>query len=299
MATVVGFNSTSNNDLITPTRPGIPYAISAPRATPIYESIGWILDFSKLGSNVGTLPSRDAAPATEVTAETDEVVRASYTTSGKSITGTMIATTGLVSDQYTMDSGALGSGTVDEMAANVRDAIDIVVLALFATASNLTDNSNVNMTTALWAAGLALFKAQKPGGIMCYIGSPSQNRDLINDLANNAGGSQIQSAGLQIFTSGVTDGYIGPYRGVQIFESSNVAAADGSNDVGGFVSVVAGSPGATPSRSGLAIGVWHGVQAEEDRQAKRFGTDVVVAARVGFSRSNERFLRGMISKRAA
>lgn len=298
MATVVGFNSTSNNDLIAPSGV-VQYVISAPRATPIYESLGWILDFSQLRSNVGTLPSRDAAPATEVTTETDEVVRASYTTSGKSITGTMIATAGLVSDQYTMDSGQLGSGTVDEMAANVRDAIDIATLALFATASNLTDNSNVNMTTALWSAGLALFKAQKPGGMLCYVGSPSQMRDIQNDLANNAGGAAINGAGLEIFTSGMTDGYLGRYRGVFVFESSNVAAADGSNDVGGFVSVVAGAPGASPSRSGLAIGVWHGIQAEEDRQAKRFGTDVVVAARVGFSRSNERFLRGMISKRAA
>lgn len=298
MATVVGANSTSQNDLITPTRP-LGFVIEAPRATPIYESLGWIIDCSKLTSNVATIPSRDAAPATEVTTETDEVVRASYTTSGKNITGTMISTRGLISDQLTLDSGDLSSGTVDEMAANVRNTIDVSTLALFATATNVTDNTGVNMTTALWAAGLALFKAQLPGGIMCYVGSPAQNRDIDNDLADNAGGAQIQGAGLQIFTSGMTDGYKGMYRGVAIFESSNVAAADASNDVGGFVSIVAGAPRMPPQRSGLAIGVWKGIYANGRDIPERFGFDAVVAARVGFQRSNERFLRAMISKRAA
>lgn len=297
MAAVDGFTSTSQNDLIAPSRP-IPFVIAAPRATPIYDALAWQIDMSQNMSNVGTLPSRDAAPATSngVT-ETDEVARASYTTSGKSITGQMIATRGIVSDQFTMDSGELGSGTVDEMGANVRNTIDVLTLALFATAANMTDNTGVNMTTALWAAGLALFKAQKPGGIMCYIGSPAQNRDIDNDLANNAGGAQIQGAGLEIFTSGMVDGYKGMYRGVAIFESSNVAEADGSNDVGGFLSIVPGPNG--PVRSGLAIGVWSGVQARGKYEPERFGEDVVVAARVGFSRSVERMVRGMISKRAA
>jgi hypothetical protein len=297
MAVVDGFTSTSQNDLIAPSRP-IPFVIAAPRATPIYDALAWQIDMSKNESNVGTLPSRDAAPATtNGVTETDEVARASYTTSGKAITGQMIATRGIVSDQFTMDSGMLGSGTVDEMGANVRNTIDVLTLALFATATNMTDNTGVNMTTALWAAGLALFKAQKPGGIMCYIGSPAQNRDIDNDLANNAGGAQIQGAGLEIFTSGMVDGYKGMYRGVAIFESSNVAEADGANDVGGFISIVPGPNG--PTRSGLAIGVWHGVQARGKYEPERFGEDVVVAARVGFSRSVERMVRGMISKRAA
>jgi len=299
MAAVAGINSTSQNDLITPERPGVPFAITGPRAVPTYESLCMMLDFKALGSNVGTLPSYDAAPATEVTTEADEVARASYTTSKKSITGTKIATRALVTDQFTMDSGALGSGSVDEMAANVRNSIDVSALALFSSATNVTDNTGVNLTTALWAAGLALFKAQLPGGLLCFVGSPAQLRDINNDLANNAGGAAINGAGLALFSSGMTDGYIAPYRGVHIFESSNVAQADGSNDVGGFLSIVVGAPGAAPTRSGLAIGVWHGVMAEGIRDPSRFGLDVVVSARVGFQRSNERMLRGMISKRAA
>jgi enhancing lycopene biosynthesis protein 2 len=299
MAVQAGINSTTANDLINAEMIGVPFVIEGPRAIPIYESLAMQIDNSKLTSNVCTIPSWDAAPATEVTAETDEVVSVNYTTSKKSITGTMVSTRALVSDQFTMDSGQLGSGSVDEMAANVRDRIDVITLALFGTASNISDNTGVNLTTALFAAALALFKAQKPGGIMCFLGSPAQLRDINTDLANNAGGAQINGAGLALFTNGMTDGYIAQYRGVAIFESSNVAAADGANDVGGFLSIIAGQPGAAPTRSGLALGVWHGIKAEGLRAPHRFGLDVTVAARVGVGRSNERMIRGVISKRAA
>ena len=67
----------------------------------------------------------------------------------------------------------------------------------------------------------------------------------------------------------------------------------------GFVSIIAGQPGAAPSRSGFAIGVWHGVEAEGIRVPSRFGLDVTCSARVGVARSVERMVRGMISKRAA
>ena len=299
MAAQAGINSTTANDAINATQIGVPFIIEGPRATPLYESLAMILDFKNLGSNVGTIPSWDAAPATEETAESDEVVLVNYTTSGKSITGVWVSTRAMITDQFVQDSGALSSGSVDEMAANVRNTIDVEALELFKTASNITDNSNVNMTIALWAAGLALYKAQKPGGIACFIGSPAQLRDINNDLANTAGGQQVATAGLAIFTSNMTDGYLGPYRGVQIFESGNVAAADGSNDVGGFLSIVAGAPGSAPSRSGLAIGMWRPMEAEGVRVPSRHGLDTTVGARVGFARANERMLRGMISKRAA
>ena len=90
-----------------------------------------------------------------------------------------------------------------------------------------------------------------------------------------------------------------PPRLLQIFESGNVAQNDGANDVGGFLSIVAGAPGSAPSRSGLAIGLWRPIEAEGVRVPSRHGLDTTVGARVGFQRANERMLRGMISKRAA
>ena len=90
MAAQAGINSTTANDAINATQIGVPFIIEGPRATPLYESLAMILDFKNLGSNVGTIPSWDAAPATEETAESDEVVLVNYTTSGKSITGAAI-----------------------------------------------------------------------------------------------------------------------------------------------------------------------------------------------------------------
>lgn len=298
MAVQAGINSTTANDLIHSS--GIvPFVITAPRATPIYEALAMQLDFVALGSNVGDIPAWDAAPATEETTEGDEVASVDYTTSKKSVTGVMISTRSLVTDQFVQDSGALGSTSVDEMGANVRNTIDLEVLELFKTASNISDNTGVNLTIALWMAALAAFKAQKPGSTICFVGSNAQLRDIHADMIAGVGASQIMGAGNGIFSSEVTDGYLGTYHGVNIFESSNVAAADGANDVGGFLAITAGAPGSSPTRSGFALGVWRGIEARGLYRPERHGVDTTVSARVGFARASERMVRGLISKRAA
>lgn len=298
MAVQPGVNETGANDLV-PASGVVPFVIEGPRARPIYGSIAWQLPFATLGSNVGDIPAWDASPATEETAEADEVVSVNYTTNKKSITGVMIATRALITDQIVQDAGALASTSVDEFAANIRNTIDVEVLELFKTASNLSDNTGVNLTIPLWAAALALFKAQKPGGLVVFVGSNAQLRDIHASMMNSAGGAQIMGAGSEIFNAEHNDGYLGKYNGVHIFESANVAQNDGANDVGGFVSIRAGAAGATPARSGLALGVWKGVGAEGVRVPSKFGLDTTISARVGFQRASERMVRGLISKRAA
>lgn len=298
MAVQAGVNSTQANDLISSS--GIvPFVITAPRATPIYEALAMQLDFSSLGSNVGDIPSWDAAPATEETTEGDEVASVNYSTSKKSVTGVMLSTRALVTDQFVQDSGALGSTAVDEFAANIRNTIDLEVLELFKTATNVSDNTGVNLTIALWMASLALMKGQKPGGTICFVGSNAQLRDIHADMIAGVGASQIAGAGNTIFSSDVQDGYLGTYHGVHIFESSNVAQNDGSNDVGGFLAISAGAPGSSPARSGFALGVWRGLEARGLYTPHRHGVDTTVSARVGFARASERMVRGLISKRAA
>ncbi len=295
MAVQDGINSTTANDAVDPSR-HVDFIIAGPRAVPIFESLAHVLDCKNLGSNVASIPSWDASPATENTTEGDEVASANYTTSPKTATGVMISTRSLITDQWVQDSGALASSAVDEHAANVRNSIDVGVLDLFNTASNASDNTGVALTLALWLAALAAFKAQLPGGTeIAYVGSSGQMRDFYAALIAGAGAAQIMGAGSEIFSRGANAGYLGVYHGVQMFESPNVAANDADNDVGGFVSITAGQPGATPVRSGLVLAVWRGIESRGIYIPHRHGIDTTTSARVGFARGAERLVRGVIS----
>lgn len=297
MAVQPGFNSTQINDTILASNIA-QFIIPTPQATPLYEVLAMQLDLSGNKSNVVDIPSWDAFPATETTIEGDEVVSVNYSTSKKSLTGIKPSTRALITDQAMQDSMLLESDMVGQMVLNIRQTIDIGVLDLFNTATNVSDNTGVNLTITLWMAALAAFKAQKGQGTMCYVGSHNQIRDILKDLKDSAGGQTLGPAGASIFSSQVIDGYRGEYGGVHFFESGNVASNDADNDVGGFI-FVQGTPGSAPTRSGLVLGVWHGVQAMGLYTPHRHGIDTTVSARVGFQRSAEYLVRGLISKKAA
>lgn len=294
MAVQDGINSTTANDAVDPSRRA-DFIIAGPRAMPIYESLAMQLDCSTLGSNVVSIPSWDASPATENTAEGDEVASANYTTSPKTATGVRISTRSLITDSWVQDSGALASSAVDEHAGNVRNAIDVGILDLFNTASNASDNTGNALTLALWLAALASFKGQLPSGEIAFVGSSGQMRDFQAALIANAGSAQIMGAGSDIFSRGANAGYLGVYHGVHMFESPNAAANDADNDVGGFVALSAGQPGATPVRSGLVLAVWSGIVSRGLYTPHRHGIDTTTSARVGFARAAERLVRGVIS----
>lgn len=296
MATQPGINEGTANDLV-PASGVVKFVIPPPLSLPIYEAICMQIDNSKLGSNVADVPGWDALPATETTAESDEVASVNYSTSKKSCTGVMVSTRGLITDQIQQDSGLMISDGVDLMAMNVRNTIDVTALALFKTASNQSDNTGVNLTVALWQAALASFRAQKLMGQVVFVGSHNQVRDLLANLSTTVGGQQLGDAAAAIFNSEVVDGYRGPYQGVHIFETGNISEADASNDHGGFLCMVPGADG--PLISGLAVGVWRGVGARGKDAPERHGYDVTTSARVGWTRSTERFVRGFISKKAA
>jgi len=295
MAVQAGINSTTANDAVNASQVA-QFIIEGPRAIPIYEALAMQYPVAPGTGNVISIPSWDASPATETTTQGDEVVSADYTTSAKTATGIMVSTRGLITDQWVMDSGALASSGVDEMSANVRNAIDVAVLALFNTATNKSDNTGNPLTLALWLAALAAFKAQLPGQqAIAYVGSSGQMRDFHAALIANAGSAQIMGAGNSIFDAQVIDGYLGLYHGIHMFESANVAAADADNDCGGFVALSAGQPGSSPVRSGLCLAVWRGIEARGLYTPHRHGLDVTTSARVGFSRTVERCVRGLIS----
>lgn len=297
MAVSPGMNSNQINDTILAS--GIAkFVVPTPMASPLYEVLAMVLDNKDNHSNVVDIPAWDAFPAVAETTEGDESANVNYSTSKKSMTGVMLDTSALITDQVVMDSMLLESQMVGQMVLNLRNTIDAEVLELFKTASNVTDKSDVNLTLAFWRAGLAAFRAQKPIGTAVFVGSPNQLRDILDDMAN-IGPGQLGAAGQTIFSSSVIDGYRGPYAGVQIFESSNVASNDADNDIGGWTTVVSSGPGAPPTMSGLGLGIWQPIQAEGQRLPKRHGIETTVSARVGFSRMAEYLVRGLISKKAA
>lgn len=298
MAVLAGFNSTTLNDTILAS--GIAkFIVPTPMASPLYESLAMVLQLSANHSNTVDIPSWDAFPTVATTTEGDESANVNYSTSKKSMTGVMLDTSALITDQVVMDSMLLESQMVGQMVMNLRNTIDVEVLKLFQGATNVTDKSDANLTLAFWRAALASFRAQKPIGTACYVGSGNQLRDIIEDMADVAGGNQLGAAGQTIFSSSVIDGYRGPYQGVQIFESSNVPEADADNDVGGFIAVQGSTAGSPPSMSGFVLGIWQPIQAEGQRLPKRHGIETTVSARVGFKIAAEYLVRGLISKKAA
>ena len=293
---MAGFNSTTLAETVAAS--GIArYAIPTPVAQPLFAVLAMQWDLTSNGSNVFDIPSWDAFPATEETTEGAEVAQVNYATSKKTMTGVMISTRSHVTDQIVQDSTLPKSEMVNQMVRNVRNTVDVETLELFKTASNMSDNTGVNLTVLLLAAGLAAFRAQKPIGEVALVLSPNQVRDLITDQVSSTGGVQIGGVGSAMFNSMAVDGYRGPYMGMHLFESSNVAAADGANDVGGFVAV---SPGpSSPSLSGLSLGVWSPIEAKGLYKPEFHADDVTVSTRCGFVRTAEYLVRGLISKKAA
>lgn len=298
MAVLAGFNSTQLNDTVLPS--GIAkFVVPTPISSPLYQVLAMVVDNSTLGSNVCDIPQWGAFPTVNTTPEGDESVHSNYPTNKTSMTGVMLDTNALITDQIVMDSMVMESQMVNQMVINLRNEIDKQVLGLFDGATNTSDNTGVNLTLALWRQARAAFRAQKPIGTMCFVGSPNQLRDIIEDMAVVAGGTQLGNAGQTIFSSSVIDGYLGPYQGVHIFESANVPEADASNDVGGFVAVTSSGPTSPPSLSGFALGIWQPIQIEDIRAPSRHGLDTTVSARVGFVRAAEYLVRAVISKKAA
>lgn len=273
------------------------YAIPTPIASPLYAVLAmpWNLVGNK--SNVFHIPSWDAFPATEETTEGAEVTEVNYSTSKKIMTGVMISTRAKVTDQVVQDSALPKSEMVNQMVRNVRNTVDVESLELLKTASNMSDNTGVNLTIALTQTALAAFRAQKPVGDVCLVLSPNQIRDLLKDMASSNGGTQIGGVGSALFNSMAVDGYRGPWAGMHVFESSNVAGADADNDVGGFIGVTAGA--GAPSLSGLSLGIWSPIEAKGLYKPEFHADDVTVSTRVGFVRTAEYLVRGLISKKAA
>lgn len=298
MAVQPGMNTGTLTETINPSAVA-GFVIPTPAASPLYPVLCQQFDCTNLKATSYVVPRWDNFPSTEEQTEADEYTSVNYSTSKVTFTAVDPGTRALITDQVIMDSAALTqSDMVAQMIANLRNTLDQMGLEVFKTATNMSDNTGVNLTLELWQDALFAYRAQKPLGEVAFVGSNAQIRDLLKDMVTGAGAQQIAGAGATLFNSMKVDGYHAPYAGVHIFESANVAQADASNDVGGFVSLVLGG-GGPPSLSGIGVAIWQDITATGVYVPHRKGYDATVTCRVDFKEVAPFLLRGFISKRAA
>jgi hypothetical protein len=299
MATQAGFNTTQADAAILASNIS-QYLVPTARSNYLYPLIAGIIDLRQNRSEVFDLPRWGTFQTVANQTETDEYSSSNVPLTAKSsITAADPGLRSLITDQALQDTGFVSSVAVNQMIEALRNYFDVQTLALITSATNTSNSSDVNLTLALWTAAKAAFKAQKPLGTMCFVGSTNQLRDFDLDLIQSGGGSLVQGAGLDIFQGAMVDGYRGIYNGVAIFESANVPEFDASNDSGAFFAL---QPGAGPkgeTLSPFAMGVWEEIHAEGVRVPSRKGEDVTVTSRVGWQVHAQYWIREFVTKKAA
>lgn len=306
MAAQAGFNTTQADAAILASNIST-YFVPTAAASLLYPLLAFMPDLRENRSEVYDVPAWGSFPSIANQTEADEYSLVNVAlTAKKSFTAVDPGARQLVTDQALMDMGIAGvqmndSPSVQQMIRALRNSLDSSWLGLITSATNTSDSTGTNLTLALYFAALAAFKAQKPLGEICFIGSNAQIRDLILDLNASGGGMQLAGAGGEVFSGNgmKVDGYLGMYGGARIFESSNIPAADASNDSGAFISVQPGAGPAGEMLSPLGLAVWQDIQAEGIRVPSRKGEDVTVTCRVGFQIVTNNWLREFITKRAA
>lgn len=311
MVALNGFNSTQNNDLV-PTETINRYVIPVPNYTRVYEAISWICPATGTAHNWPRFDAPSAAPATHT--ESDELTAANYPTSAETVNGAIVATYAFASDQLAAKSALAPMETqIGIMAEELRNKIDLDVLATLVGASNASDNSGSNLSLDLWETALAAFMAQKvQGPRFAFVGSSNQIRDFRKAVRQAGGAALVSMAGLEVFNGLPNSGYIGSYMGIEIYQG-NTTQYDGTNDAGGFVSV--GAPawsfaesmdlgGQFQVGSGLGLAMWnlrgqYGISAQTMPTPERQGTKLVASAMYGASITADHLVRAFISKKAA
>lgn len=299
MPALNGINTTTIAETI-PTEKIAGLVIPAPNYIRVYEAITWQMPAS---GTKAVFPAWDAVAVTGTQTESDEFSATNIGTSAEEISPAMVGLRAFISDQQALEGSVLTlDAQIAKIADEVRNRVDKDVLALFASASNVSDYTGTNLDLDLFDAALAAFIAQKPSWQRTvFVGSVNQIRDLRKAIRNSSGGSLVMGAGLEVFNGMPNAGYVGTWQGCEIYQG-NVAQADASNDVGGFVSCAplgsSGPMGVMPG-SGLGLAVWQGLTPEAERIAARRGTDVVVSSYYGAGVTADHNVRAFISKKAA
>lgn len=313
MAAINGFNTTTDNDLVRSETIN-PLIIPAANYMRVSQALAWVAPSNGTAHKWPRWDAPSAAPATHT--ETDEFSAANYGTSVESVNGDVVGTYAFSADKLqAVSANAPVAVQIANMAEELRNKIDLDILATLVGATNASDNTGSNLSLDLWETALAAFMGQKPlGPRFAFVGSVNQIRDLRKAIRQAGGAALVMQAGLAVFNGLPNRGYLGDYMGIEIYQG-NTTQADGTNDAGGFVScaemgtwTVADSfdaGGQYQAFSGLGLakyrlpGNGYEIQMEVEREAQRVGAKLVCSAMYGASITADHLVRSFISLKAA
>jgi len=286
MATVAGFNKTSQNDLVGGIQ--LDQLILGMNTQPrVYQDVAMIN--TAVSAPTWRIARNDLITVNTVLAETDEAAYTSFTTSGVEITPSMYPVRSFVSFELSQDSEVdVLSKAIADHAEVIMNAIDANVLANISSATNTTDHNGVALDKDKFLAALLAFKKQKPNaGQQIFVGGFKQVADVINAFAD-AGGSVYG-------VPGVVSNAVGGAQDSSIYKRGNVAGIDlyeaavpasGGSDVSGAFMVKARA---------LAVGFWVLLDYKLTDPAGRIGVELMTWSRYGSGIANQANLREVIS----
>ncbi len=286
MAVNVGFNKTSQNDIVE----GVDIAaiILGMNAQPrVYQDIAMIN--TAVTKPTWRIVRNDLITSIATLAEADEAAFTSFTTSGTEITPAVYPVRSHVSLELMQDSAIDAmSKSIADHAEVIMNAIDANVLANISSATNTSDHNGLALDKAKFEAALLAFKKQKPNpGPIVFAGGYKQVADVIGAYAD-AGGSAFGVPGLVSGAVGAkhdTSIYFrGSVAGVDLFEAA-VPTSGGVDVLGAFM--VAGKT--------LAIGFWVLLDYKLTDPAGRVGTELMTWSRYGTGIASQANLRAVIS----
>lgn len=287
MAANVGFNKTSQNDLVEGVQ--IDAVIGEMNAQPaVFQDIAWI----KTGITKPTwrITRNDLISVNATLAEADEAAFTSFTTSAAEITPAIYPVRSHVSFELQEDSeiDVLQKAIADH-GMTIRTAMDVNLLANISSATNTSDHTGLSLTKALFDAALLKFKKQKPwAGPIIFVGGYKQISDIISAHGNSAGAVYavpgLVSGAVGAPQNGATY-YRGSVAGVDLYEAA--VPASGGADVSGAFMV----KGRT-----LALGIWgKPIEFKLTDPAGRVGVELMTWSRYGSGIANQANLLEVIS----
>jgi len=291
MAAVLGFNTTTANDLVK--TEGIAGVILQANELPrVYQLVGWVLDGSDTGANVLRIPGWDSIDVPSGTkTETDEQgTYTDFTTSKADITAGVVVVRSLLSDELEQDANFTPEIGLARQIVAMSKRMDKDLLGLITSATNTSDSTGSAITLDLWEAARSAYLAQNPvigaSGFHSFVSTPKVISKFQSLLRQAGGAGLVAAAGAMIFNKAPMAEYAGEYQGFQFFQGA-APANDADNTSSAFLA--AGDQGA------LAMGIWWAARPELIRVPGRTGTELVTSSRYGVTVSNQSNLREFIT----
>lgn len=272
MATVNGFNKTSQNDLL---NTGVDLApiLGRPRQQRIFNAIAMINPAVK--APTWKIPRRDLITVNTALAESDEADYTSFTTDSTSITPSVYPVRAFLTAEFEQDADitvdAMQS-SIDAALETILDAMDANVLGQISNATNTTDHNGVALDKSKFEAAHLAFKAQNGDpGQHIFVGGYKQIANIIAAYSN-AGGAAYAAPGVVsgAVASDPSSFFRGNVGGIGLFEGK--VPASGGSDVSGAFMI---------REMALALGIWVPLQVTPMQVPGRVGQDLLCWSRYG------------------